>query len=138
MGHAKVIVDTSAIMAIFLAESIAPRVVLALEQSTSRMSISAVAIVEATTVMRSRGGFATSTDFDHLIVRYDIAIEPVTEARARSARDAYERYGRGSGSKAKLNFGDCFAYALAREKNEPLLFVGDDFSHTDITPALEP
>lgn len=87
-------------------------------------------MVEVAIVMRSRGGIATSADFDRLLSRYEIDIEPV-------ARDAYERYGRGSGSQARLNFGDCFAYALAREKNEPLLFVGNDFIHTDIKPALE-
>jgi ribonuclease VapC len=70
------------------------------------------------------------------MTRYAIAIEPVTVSQAELARRAHQRYGRGNDSKAKLNFGDCFAYALAREKNEPLLFVGDDFIHTDITPAL--
>lgn len=132
------IVDTSAIIAIFLNESIAPRVIMALEQSTTRLSISATAMVEAATVMRSRGGIATSADFDQLLLQYEIDVEPVTEHQARVARNAYERYGRGSGSKAKLNFGDCFAYALALERNEPLLFVGNDFTHTDIRSALEP
>ncbi len=61
-----------------------------------------------------------------------IIIEPVTEAQARIAREAYRDFGKGSGHRAGLNYGDCFAYALARELNEPLLFKGDDFSHTDI------
>jgi ribonuclease VapC len=69
--------------------------------------------------------------------QFTLTIEPVTEAQANIARDAYDRFGRGTGHPAKLNFGDCFAYALAREKNEPLLFVGDDFTHTDIQSALE-
>jgi len=56
----------------------------------------------------------------------------VTEAQARVARDAYRDFGRGSGHPAKLNFGDCFAYALAKATGEPLLFKGDDFSKTDI------
>ena len=63
-------------------------------------------------------------------------IEPVTEAQARIAREAYRDYGRGSGHPARLNFGDCFAYALARATGEPLLFKGSDFIHTDIEPAL--
>lgn len=66
-----------------------------------------------------------------------IIIEPMTEAQARIAREAYRDYGRGSGRLARLNFGDCFAYAPARETGEPLLFKGDDFTHTDITPALQ-
>ena len=65
-----------------------------------------------------------------------MVIEPVTEAHAHIAREAYRDFGRGSGHPARLNFGDCFAYALARALNEPLLFKGEDFTHTDITPAL--
>ena len=65
-----------------------------------------------------------------------MAIEPVTEAHARIARRAYADFGKASGHPAKLNFGDCFAYALAKAKREPLLFKGDDFSRTDVTPAL--
>jgi len=61
---------------------------------------------------------------------------PVTEAQARIAREAYRDFGRGSGHPARLNFGDCFAYALARAMNEPLLFNGDEFTRTDITSAL--
>jgi len=61
---------------------------------------------------------------------------PVTEAQARIAREAYRDFGRGSGHPARLNFGDCFAYALAKAMNEPLLFKGDDFTRTDITSAL--
>lgn len=130
------IVDTSAIMAIFLAEPTSRQLVLALEQASTSLSISAAVLVEAATVMRARGGVATSADFDRFLALYQIDVEPITELQARVARDAYERYGRGSGSKAKLNFGDCFTYALAREKNEPLLFVGNDFIHTDITAAI--
>jgi ribonuclease VapC len=63
-------------------------------------------------------------------------IEPITEAQARIARDAYRDFGPGRGHPAKLNFGDCFAYALAKAAGEPLLFNGRDFIHTDVTPAL--
>ncbi len=59
----------------------------------------------------------------------------MTEAHAAIGRAAHRDYGRGSGHPARLNFGDCFAYALARETGEPLLFTGDDFVHTDLTPA---
>ena len=63
-------------------------------------------------------------------------IEPVTEPQVRLAREAYRDFGKGSGHKAALNFGDCFAYALAKSTGETLLFKGNDFGHTDITPAL--
>src|ERR1035437_9777915 len=62
-----------------------------------------------------------------------ISIEAVTETHAQIARDAYRDFGKGSGHPAKLNFGDCFAYALAKSQREPLLFKGNDFTHTDIT-----
>ena len=64
------------------------------------------------------------------------AIEPVTEDQARIAREAYRDFGKGSGHPAKLNFGDCFAYALAKAMGEALLFKGDDFPCTDIPSAL--
>ena len=65
----------------------------------------------------------------------ELHVEPVTRDQARIARDAYRDFGQGSGHKADLNFGDCFAYALAKTAGEALLFKGNDFSHTDITPA---
>jgi ribonuclease VapC len=65
-----------------------------------------------------------------------VTIEPVTVEQAVIAREAYRRYGRGTGHPAALNFGDCFAYALAKATGAPLLFKGNDFARTDITPAL--
>ncbi len=73
--------------------------------------------------------------FDDLIKEAQIIIEAVTEPQARIAREAYRDFGKGSSHPAKLNFGDCFAYALAKFTGEPLLFKGDDFAHTDIKPA---
>ena len=67
---------------------------------------------------------------------FGIEVVPVTDEQARIARQAYRDYGRGSGHPANLNFGDCFSYALAAERREPLLYVGDDFGHTDIRSAL--
>ena len=64
-----------------------------------------------------------------------LLVEPVTMAQARIAREAYRDFGRGSGHPARLNFGDCFAYALAKETGEPLLFKGGDFARTDVTAA---
>lgn len=74
--------------------------------------------------------------YDDLIERLEIIIEPVTAAQARIAREAYRRFGKGIGHPARLNFGDCFAYALAKAFDEPLLFVGNDFIHTDVRSAL--
>ncbi len=65
-----------------------------------------------------------------------LVIELVTEAQARIAREAYRDFGKGTGHRAGLNFGDCFAYALAKATGEPILFKGDDFKHTDVTPVL--
>jgi ribonuclease VapC len=79
-----------------------------------------------------------SRDLDEFLHDAAIRIEPVTETQARIAREAYRDYGRGSGHPAQLNFGDCFAYALARDLREPLLYKGADFSHTDIASALQP
>ncbi len=74
---------------------------------------------------------------DALLVEAAITIEPVTPEQARIARAAHRDFGRGSGSPARLNFGDCFAYALAIDRNEPLLYKGDDFGHTDVRSALD-
>jgi ribonuclease VapC len=73
---------------------------------------------------------------DRIIEALDIEIVPVSTREGQVARVAYRRYGRGSGSPAQLNFGDCFAYALSVTTGEPLLFTGDDFGHTDVAPAL--
>lgn len=77
-----------------------------------------------------------SRRYDQFIHEAGIRIEPVTAEQARIAREAYRDYGKGSGHKAGLSFGDCFAYALAKDTDEPLLFKGDDLVHTDIGPAL--
>jgi ribonuclease VapC len=78
-----------------------------------------------------------SSRLDEFFQQPEIVIEPVTVDQARIARQAYRDYGKGSGHPAQLNFGDCFSYALARDKREPILFKGDDFSHTDLRSALK-
>ena len=98
--------------------------------------ISATNFVEAAIVIDASGDPIASRRFDDLVREAQLIVEPMTEAQARIARDAYRDFGRGSGHPARLNFGDCFAYALARSMSEPLLFKGDDFAHTDVTPAL--
>ncbi len=78
-----------------------------------------------------------SRRLDELIVRTEITIEPVTREQAEIARAACRDFGKGGGPPAGLNFGDCFAYALAKSMREPLLFKGEDFSETDVAVALD-
>lgn len=75
--------------------------------------------------------------FETMLSDAGFVIEPVTVEQSRIARQAYRDYGKGSGHKAQLNFGDCFSYALARDKREPILFKGDDFGHTDLRSAIK-
>ena len=94
--------------------------------------MSAANYVEAAVVIDASRDPIASRRFDELIAKAEIAIEPVTFEQARVAREAYRDFGRGSGHPAGLNFGDCFAYALAKTCGEPLLFKGEDFSRTDV------
>ena len=128
------IVDTSALIAILRAEPEAAACARAIADASTRR-VSAVNFVEAAAVIDASRDPIASRRFDDLFREAGIAIEPVTEMQARVARDAYRDFGKGSGHPAKLNFGDCFAYALAKTANEPLLFKGKDFLHTDISPV---
>ena len=98
--------------------------------------ISAVNYLETAVVIDASRDPIASRRFDELADVAELRVEPVTHDQARIARDAYRDFGKGSGHDAGLNFGDCFAYALAKSTGEALLFKGNDFSHTDITPAL--
>lgn len=129
------IVDTSALIAILRAEPEAAACAEAIEAAAQRR-ISAANFVETAIVIDGSRDPIASRRLDDLLTEAQLVIEPVTESQARIARDAYRDYGRGSGHPARLNFGDCFAYALARATGEPLLFKGADFSHTDVAPAL--
>ena len=125
------IIDTSAIIAILRDEPEAMSCAQAIANATIRR-VSAVNFVESAVVIdASRDPIATRR-FDDFIREAGISIDAVTKVQAQIARDAYRDFGRGSGHPAKLNFGDCFAYALAKESGEPLLFKGGDFTHTDI------
>jgi ribonuclease VapC len=130
-----VIVDTSALIAILRDEPEAPACAKAIEDA-SRRRISAANFVEAAIVIDASRDPVASRRFEDLLREAQLVVEPVTEAQARIAREAYRDFGKGSGHPARLNFGDCFAYALARATGETLLFKGDDFVHTDIAPAL--
>jgi ribonuclease VapC len=131
-----VIIDTSALIAILRDEPEAAACAKAIEAATHRR-ISAANFVETAIVVDGSRDPIASRRFDDLVIEARLVIEPVTEAQARIAREAYRDFGRGSGHPARLNFGDCFAYALARATGEPLLFKGADFANTDITLALK-
>lgn len=96
--------------------------------------IAAPTLTEALIVAKRRG---FEMEMAALLRALDPVVLPLTAERARAAAAAYARWGKGF-APAALNFGDCFAYALARELNAPLLFVGNDFAQTDVTPALVP
>lgn len=130
------IIDTSAIIAILRGETEAPSYIKVIEKANVRR-ISAVNYVEAAAVMDGSRDPIVSRRFDDLMHEAQIIIEPVTAAQAKTAREAYKDFGKGSKHKAALNFGDCFAYALAKSFTEPLLFKGKDFIHTDITPVIK-
>jgi ribonuclease VapC len=129
------ILDASAVIAILRNEPEAVAFAKAIENVTYRR-ISAVNYVEAAVVIDGGRDPIASRRFDDLIREAQMIVEPVTEDQARAARQAYRDFGKGGGHPAKLNLGDCFAYALAKDKSEPLLFKGDDFSRTDVKSAL--
>ncbi len=129
------IVDTSALVAIALNEP-GYRQLLTVLDGKGSSRISAANLLETYIVIDRRGGPEAAPILDDTIRRATLEIVPVTYEQVTIAREAWRRYGRGSGHSAKLNFGDCFAYALAKALDEPLLFVGNDFAATDIEPAI--
>ena len=96
--------------------------------------MSVVALLEAAMVVESRGGAAAGRELDMLLEKSAVELVPVTPEHANAARHAWRRFGKGN-HPAALNFGDCFAYALAKTAGEPLLFKGEDFAQTDIEAA---
>jgi len=129
------IVDSSALVSIIYGETDSIPFSMMLD-STDTLRISAATFLETSVVVDARKNPGLSNRVEDLIERFKIVIEPVTAEQARIARQAYRDFGKGSGHRANLNFGDCFAYALARVKREPLLYKGDDFVHTDLKSAL--
>jgi ribonuclease VapC len=130
------IVDTSALLAVLFEESEAEDFAHAIAGAeVPRMS--AANLLEAGIVSDNQTDPRTGRQLDALVANFRLKIEPVTEEQVRIARQAYLDFGRGN-HPAKLNFGDCFAYALAKAIGEPLLFKGDDFGHTDVQQAAAP
>lgn len=124
------IIDTSAVVAIARAEPDAERYVEAMR--SSRVGVSTATVLECAFVLRP----ALADLLDELLHEAQIEVIPFDAVQLAAARTAMAAYGRGSGSPAKLNYGDCISYALAKTTQDTLLFKGDDFRHTDIEPAL--
>jgi ribonuclease VapC len=124
------VLDTSALLAILTGEVAADRLVQAVDADRTRL-VSAATVVEAALVLLGRYGEAGELQLDRLLRAIGADVVPVGEEQAVIARDAALRFGRGRHA-AALNFGDCFSYALSVARGEPLLFVGDDFSKTDV------
>jgi ribonuclease VapC len=131
------VVDTSALIAIAWDEPERERFQKGIEREPVRL-ISAASVVEASIVVMYRAGRNAATqaveDLDQLIEQLGLEIEPVTPQQMRLAQLAYQAYGKGLHA-AGLNFGDCFAYALAKATGRPLLFKGSDFAKTDLPIA---
>ncbi len=128
------VIDTSAIIAILLDEP-ENETFSKLLSSEAPLAISAVTLHEASIVIAAKKKRTSAARLvDELVVDLTIEVCAVTVDDAMAARDAYFKYGKNY-HRAGLNFGDCFAYALAKSRNEPLLFKGDDFSKTDVTAA---
>ena len=128
------ILDTSALVAILVKEPDSGRYIEAISNAP-RCRISAGNFIELSIVIEGQFGLEVLRQCDALIRRIGIVIEPVTVEQAHVARQAFSDFGKGH-HPAALNFGDCFAYALAKVTSEPLLFKGEDFRKTDIVPAL--
>ena len=125
------IVDSSALVGILREEPDA-RALLTVMGLAHRVSVGTPTVLETTMVLgRRRKGH-----LDDFLRGQRVQVAPFTDAHLQAAQIAFDAYGRGSGSPARLNYGDCMSYALAKVTGEPLLFKGDDFTHTDITPAM--
>ncbi|WP_374943338.1 type II toxin-antitoxin system VapC family toxin [Sphingomonas sp.] len=130
------IVDTSVLAAILLAEPGQERFQVALA-SSNQIQLSAGSWIELGVVLFRKDKAELAIIAERLLETFSIRIAAVDVAQSELARLAYRAFGRGSGHPAKLNFGDCFSYALAKATGEPLLFKGDDFGHTDVLKAIE-
>jgi ribonuclease VapC len=130
-----VIVDSSVLIAVHEGEPDARRWLDLMVEATS-CKISAGTLLETCIVLDARQPLRTSRRLDRLLADLRLVVVSVDLEQVRVARAAYRDYGRGSGHPAQLNLGDCFAYALTATTGEPLLYKGDDFSHTDVRSVL--
>ena len=128
------VIDTSAILAVLEDEAEADAFKLEIAAAAIRL-VSAGTYLETAIVVESRKGTEGLSQLDLLIGSAGIEIASFDSEQALTAQQAYSRYGKGR-HKAALDFGDCFSYALSKTTGQPLLFKGDDFSKTDIVPAI--
>jgi len=130
------VIDTSAVLAILQDEPERRTFNEAIEASDSR-SFSVASLVETSIVIDARHGAEGVRHLDRFLDRADVAVIAVDLEQGKLARQAFSRFGKGRHA-AALNFGDCFAYALAQVLGEPLLYKGEDFSRTDISRYQAP
>jgi ribonuclease VapC len=128
------VLDTSALMAILLGEPEARTLSEAIAGDPKRL-LSAFSALETAIVIEAKRGEAGSRELDLLIHKAKIEIVPLNAEQSELARKAWRFYGKGHHA-AGLNIGDCCSYALSKYSGEPLLFKGEDFSRTDVTPAF--
>lgn len=129
------VLDTSAVVAVLFGEPGASQYTKAMRESMTPLRMSAAGVLEVTMVVEARRGTAIGERFGALVDTMEIEICPVDADLVAVAQRAWRRFGKGR-HPAKLNFGDCFSYALATSLGEPLLFTGDDFTQTDVISAL--
>jgi len=129
------IIDSSALIALLLAEPETEQFVLAIAAASDRL-VSAGSYLETAIVITARSGPAAQEKLDQLIADLSIDIVPFSRDQALLGIAAFEQYGRGTGHPAGLNYGDCFTYALAKLTGQPVLFKGNDFSQTDLVAAV--
>jgi ribonuclease VapC len=128
------VLDTSAVLAILLAEPEATAMVRAMAAADDRV-IGAATLVEASAAIRARKGAGGDIVLDAFLERLGVSVRAFDGDAARLARLGYARFGKGVGDPGVLNLGDCFSYGTAMALRHPLLFTGDDFARTDVEPA---
>lgn len=131
-----VVVDSSALLALLLDEPEALRFAEAMARA-SRLRMPAPGWIEAAMLLDRRGNAIARARLDEFRLRFGLEIAAFTADHAAIAREALRTFGRGTGHPARLNFGDCIAYAFAKHEREPLLFKGEEFLYTDVEPALK-
>jgi ribonuclease VapC len=127
------VIDTSALVALLTAEPESDRFVIAIVNAQTRLLAGPSYLETAMVLLKTLGPLAVSR-LDGVIAEMEIEVVAFTYEQARIAAAAFQQFGKGR-HRAALNFGDCFTYALAKERDEPVLFKGDDFAATDLTPA---
>ena len=129
------VLDTSALVAILTGEPVSDQLKEAIDRDAIRL-MSAASVLETSIVLEGRYGDAGTRELDLILQRIPIEVRPVDWDQLEWARYAFHTYGR-SRHPAKLNFGDCFSYALSKVSGEPLLYTGSDFTHTDLPSAMQ-